>query len=114
MLAGSLLFVLGFSFVFVSFGALIGGVGDWLFTYQRQITVVLGCLTILLGLVFLGVGPVAAARLAGPQGAGRRAGRGAAARRALRARLGALHRPDPDRGAVAVRSTRPRPAAARC
>ena len=38
MLAGSLLFVLGFSFVFVSFGALIGGVGDWLFEYQRQIT----------------------------------------------------------------------------
>ena len=31
MLIGSLLFVLGFSFVFVSFGALIGGVGDWLF-----------------------------------------------------------------------------------
>ncbi len=35
MLAGSLLFVLGFSFVFVSFGALIGQVGEWLFTYQR-------------------------------------------------------------------------------
>ena len=30
MLTGSLLFVLGFSFVFVSFGALIGGVGEWL------------------------------------------------------------------------------------
>jgi cytochrome c-type biogenesis protein len=57
MLAGSLLFVLGFSFVFVSFGALIGGVGEWLFTYERQITIVLGSLTILLGLTFLGVVP---------------------------------------------------------
>src|SRR6476619_3297574 len=51
MLGGSLLFVLGFSFVFVSYGALIGAVGEWLFT------VVLGSLTILLGLVFLGVVP---------------------------------------------------------
>jgi len=29
----------------MSFGALIGAVGDWLFTYQRPITVVLGSLT---------------------------------------------------------------------
>ena len=57
MLAGSLLFVLGFSFVFVSYGALIGAVGEWLFRYERPITIVLGVLTILLGLVFLGVVP---------------------------------------------------------
>lgn len=57
MLSGSLLFVLGFSFVFVSFGALIGGVGNWLFTYERPLTVVLGSLTVLLGLVFVGVVP---------------------------------------------------------
>ncbi len=57
MLAGSLLFVLGFSFVFVSYGALIGAVGQWLFTYERQITVVLGAFTIALGFVFLGVVP---------------------------------------------------------
>jgi cytochrome c-type biogenesis protein len=57
MLAGSLLFVLGFSFVFVSFGALFGAVGDWLFDYQRQITVALGLLTILLGIAFLGAVP---------------------------------------------------------
>src|SRR3954451_9864045 len=57
MLTGSLLFVLGFSFVFISYGALIGAVGEWLFTYERQITIVLGVLTILLGLVFLGVVP---------------------------------------------------------
>jgi cytochrome c-type biogenesis protein len=57
MLAGSLLFVLGFTFVFVSFGALIGAVGDWLFAYERQLTIGLGSLTILLGLVFIGVVP---------------------------------------------------------
>ncbi|MEO7351366.1 MAG: cytochrome c biogenesis protein CcdA [Marmoricola sp.] len=57
MLAGSLLFVLGFSFVFVSFGALFGAIGFWLFTYERPITIVLGSFTILLGLVFLGVVP---------------------------------------------------------
>ena len=57
MLTGSLLFVLGFSFVFISFGALIGAVGDWLFAYQRELTVVLGVLVIALGLVFLGVVP---------------------------------------------------------
>ena len=57
MLAGSLLFVLGFSFVFVSFGALFGAVGDWLFRYQDQITVVLGAVTILVGIAFLGAVP---------------------------------------------------------
>jgi cytochrome c-type biogenesis protein len=57
LLAGSLLFVLGFSFVFVSFGTLFGAVGDWLFDYQRQITVVLGVLVILLGLAFVGLVP---------------------------------------------------------
>ncbi len=35
MLAGSLLFVLGFSFVFVSFGTLFGAVGEWLIVYER-------------------------------------------------------------------------------
>ena len=57
MLAGSLLFVLGFSFVFVSYGALFGAVGDWLWEYQRTITVVLGAITILLGIAFLGAVP---------------------------------------------------------
>lgn len=57
MLAGSLLFVLGFSFVFVSFGALFGQVGDWLWEYQRQITVTLGLFTILVGIAFLGAVP---------------------------------------------------------
>src|SRR5688572_5817872 len=57
MLAGSLLFVLGFSFVFVSFGALFGAVGSWLWEYQREITVVLGSVTILDGIAFLGAVP---------------------------------------------------------
>jgi cytochrome c-type biogenesis protein len=57
MLAGSLLFVLGFSFVFVSFGALFGAVGDWLWEYQRPVTIVLGVLTILVGIAFLGAVP---------------------------------------------------------
>ena len=57
MLAGSLLFVLGFSFVFVSVGTLFGGLGDFFFDYQRPITIALGSLTIVLGLSFLGVVP---------------------------------------------------------
>ncbi len=57
MLAGSLLFVLGFTAVFVALGTLSGAVGAWLITWQREITVVLGVMTILLGLVFAGVVP---------------------------------------------------------
>ncbi len=57
MLAGSLLFVLGFSVVFVALGSLSGALGAWLITWQRQITVVLGLLTIVLGLAFAGLVP---------------------------------------------------------
>jgi cytochrome c-type biogenesis protein len=57
MLAGSLLFVLGFSVVFVALGSLSGALGAWLITWQRQITVVLGVLTIVLGLAFAGLVP---------------------------------------------------------
>jgi len=57
MAVGSLLFVLGFSFVFVAFGALFGALGDWLFEHMSQISVVLGVVTILVGLVFLGAVP---------------------------------------------------------
>jgi cytochrome c-type biogenesis protein len=57
MLLGALLFVLGFSFVFVAYGTLFGAVGEWLFTYQRELTVVLGVLVILLGLAFVGAVP---------------------------------------------------------
>jgi cytochrome c-type biogenesis protein len=57
MVLGSLLFVLGFSFVFVAYGALFGSLGDYLITYTRQISIVLGSLTILLGIVFVGLVP---------------------------------------------------------
>ena len=57
MVAGSLLFVAGFSFVFVSLGTLSGALGDWLFTNMRPISVVLGVLTILVGIAFLGFLP---------------------------------------------------------
>ncbi|MGZ4438077.1 MAG: cytochrome c biogenesis CcdA family protein [Nocardioidaceae bacterium] len=57
MLLGSLLFVLGFTFVFVSYGALFGALGNWLIDYQRPINVVLGTLTILVGIAFLGLVP---------------------------------------------------------
>lgn len=57
VLLGSTLFVLGFSAVFVSYGALFGGVGRTLLRNQRPITVVLGLVTIVLGLAFMGVLP---------------------------------------------------------
>jgi cytochrome c-type biogenesis protein len=58
MLLGSVLFVLGFTVVFVTLGALSGAVGQWLVDERRTITVVLGSLTIVLGLVFAGVIPL--------------------------------------------------------
>ncbi len=57
MLAGSVLFVLGFSAVFVALGTLSGALGSWLVAWQREITLVLGGLTILLGLAFAGLVP---------------------------------------------------------
>ena len=54
---GSLLFVLGFSFVFVSLGTLSGALGEWLWVYKDQISMVLGAVTILVGIAFLGVVP---------------------------------------------------------
>jgi len=57
MLAGSVLFVLGFSAVFVALGTLSGALGSWLVTWQREITLVLGALTIVLGLAFAGLVP---------------------------------------------------------
>jgi cytochrome c-type biogenesis protein len=51
---GTVLFVAGFTAVFVSYGALFGGLGGLLLEYQRPITAVLGVLTIVLGLAFAG------------------------------------------------------------
>jgi cytochrome c-type biogenesis protein len=57
MLLGSLLFVLGFTVVFVALGTLSGAVGAWLVTWRRTLTLVLGVLTIVLGLAFAGLVP---------------------------------------------------------
>jgi cytochrome c-type biogenesis protein len=57
MLAGSILFVLGFSVVYVLLGWVSGSVGAWLVTWRHQLEIVLGILTILLGLAFAGVVP---------------------------------------------------------
>ena len=57
MLAGSILFVLGFSAVYVLLGWVSGSVGAWLVDWRQQLEVVLGILTILLGLAFAGLIP---------------------------------------------------------
>src|SRR3954454_19589656 len=54
MVLGALLFVLGFTVVFVTFGALFGGLGRLLLEWADPITRVLGAVTILMGLAFLG------------------------------------------------------------
>jgi cytochrome c-type biogenesis protein len=54
MVLGALLFVLGFTLVFVAFGALFGGLGRLLLEWSDVINRVLGVVTILLGLVFMG------------------------------------------------------------
>jgi cytochrome c-type biogenesis protein len=57
MAAGASLFVLGFTAVFVSGGALFGGFGYTLQAHKDLITKVLGALTIVLGLAFTGALP---------------------------------------------------------
>jgi cytochrome c-type biogenesis protein len=55
VVAGAALFVLGFTAVFVGYGALFGSVGSSLRVHQRGIEQVLGAVTIVLGLAFAGV-----------------------------------------------------------
>lgn len=57
VLAGSLLFVGGFTVVFVAYGALFGALGGALLEFQAPITRALGVMVIGLGLAFLGVLP---------------------------------------------------------
>ncbi|HLN79075.1 MAG TPA: cytochrome c biogenesis protein CcdA [Nocardioidaceae bacterium] len=57
MVLGSSLFVVGFSAVFVAMGSASGALGDWLIVYSRQISVVLGVFTIVVGIAFLGLVP---------------------------------------------------------
>ena len=56
---GSILFVAGFSALFISYGALFGGIGSEVFAREELITRILGGLTILLGLLFMGIFPMA-------------------------------------------------------
>ncbi|MBT2231832.1 cytochrome c biogenesis CcdA family protein [Nonomuraea sp. NEAU-A123] len=57
LVLGTVLFVAGFGLVFVLSGALFGGLGSVMLGNAEKITRVLGVLTILLGLAFLGVLP---------------------------------------------------------
>ncbi|RFU23311.1 cytochrome c biogenesis CcdA family protein [Geodermatophilus marinus] len=54
MVLGALLFVLGFTVVFVAFGAAFGGLGRLLLQYSDVLTRVLGVVTVVMGLAFLG------------------------------------------------------------
>jgi cytochrome c-type biogenesis protein len=57
MVAGTGLFVLGFSAVFITAGAAFGGLGSRLLLYADTVTRVLGALTVVLGLAFVGLIP---------------------------------------------------------
>jgi cytochrome c-type biogenesis protein len=57
LVAGALLFVAGFSVVFVSAGVLLGAFGVFLVEHQRLLQQILGSLTIVLGLAFMGAVP---------------------------------------------------------
>ena len=54
---GSLLFMLGFTLLFVSYGVLFGSIGSTVLQHQGAITRVLGVFTIGLGLIFMGQFP---------------------------------------------------------
>jgi len=54
MVLGAVLFVLGFTAVFVAFGAAFGGLGRLLLVHADVITRVMGGVTVLVGLGFLG------------------------------------------------------------
>ena len=57
VVAVSVLFVLGFSAVFVTGGALFGGLGAQLLVHKAVVDRVLGVLTVVMGLTFLGLLP---------------------------------------------------------
>lgn len=52
---GATLFVFGFSAVFISYGALFGAIGLRLMEHQQTINIILGIVTIVLGLGFIGL-----------------------------------------------------------
>jgi cytochrome c-type biogenesis protein len=58
VLLGSTLFVFGFTTIFVSYGAAFGGLGSLLIEHERPISYVLGAMTIVMGLIFMGIFPM--------------------------------------------------------
>lgn len=57
MLLGSVLFVLGFSVVFVALGVATGSIGFWYVEHKTAVDRGLGIFTIVMGLAFIGVVP---------------------------------------------------------
>lgn len=57
VLAGTLLFIAGFTVVFTATAVLFASVGKVFFTYERTLEIVIGALVILLGLAFVGLIP---------------------------------------------------------
>jgi cytochrome c-type biogenesis protein len=57
LLTGAVLFIAGFTVVFVSAGLAFGALGRWLLEYADPITRVLGVTTIVFGLAFMGFVP---------------------------------------------------------
>ncbi|WP_099907881.1 cytochrome c biogenesis CcdA family protein [Streptomyces sp. TLI_171] len=57
MLLGSALFVAGFAAVFISGGALFGFAGQTLLDHKRTVSAVMGVVTVLMGLAFMGLLP---------------------------------------------------------
>ncbi|NES15810.1 MULTISPECIES: cytochrome c biogenesis CcdA family protein [Micromonospora] len=57
VLAGTMLFIAGFTVVFTATAILFSGVGKLLFQHERTLEVVIGALVVLLGLGYLGVVP---------------------------------------------------------
>ena len=55
VVAGAMLFVLGFSVLFASYGVLFGGLGTTLLSHQQVVNRILGGVTIVLGLMFAGL-----------------------------------------------------------
>lgn len=58
LLTGAVLFVLGFSAVFITAGTFFGAIGFRLIEYQREISIGMGIVVILLGLAFMGFVPL--------------------------------------------------------
>ncbi len=74
VLLGALLFVTGFSAVFVGYGAAFGALGASLVRYGEVTTRVLGVVVVAMGLVFLGAGRVLPGRVGAALAADRRPG----------------------------------------